>query len=331
MNALVVVLIALLVLVLFASAFGKVHATDRGQAAFAALRIPMSQPRVAALALIAAESAIALWLTLASGWALAIGAWLATAFMSALLAVVVRAHRLGSTEDCGCFGDWLPSRIGASLIGRNLSLVIAAVVLSILSTFAAAEGRRAGVTPLFSPAAEDAAVYWALAACAITAIVIGTAVRALSRASTEPSPLVEPTSSVVLLPDSGDIVDLAKPGTRARLIVFLRAGCRACIAVHELLAMEGGALSAVVDVYVVYSLPQGNLDNVDALSAPTGAALAVDLAGSLGSRLEVGVRRPAAALVVPTGNGTVPVALGTDGISALVSSLVAVAEGAEMR
>lgn len=329
MTVLVVTLSSLLALIFLLSAAGKLVAPDRGQRTFAALRIPVRRPRYAALGIIAVEALVAVGLIVASGWPLAFIAWSATALTLALLAVVVRAHRSGSAEECGCFGDWLPSRIGAPLIARNVAITVTAIALSTLSTVAALAGARVGILPVLFEADIASPIHWSLAACVFTAAVVATVIRAwnvpgnaLTRVNREVS---DEPSGAVLLPDRGEIVDLTRPGTRPRLLVFLRAGCRPCIAARQLVSANIRTIAPIVDVYFIYTASSGNLEDLPDAGEASGVRVGVDVAGSLGHHLDIGARRPAAALVTRDGERTVPVASEFDNIRMLIGGLVTVA------
>jgi len=329
MTMLIVALEVLLALTLLLSALGKLVAPDRGRRAFVALGIPVRHPRFAAAGIIGAELLIAFGLIISSGWTLAVVAWVAAAFTFALLVVVVRAHRSGSQEDCGCFGDWLPSRIGAPLIARNVAMTVSAITLGTVSTIAASTRVPVGLAPAINAGEFADQIYWSLAACAMTAAVIGTTTRALEPSrDTSPQTRTERPgrgSGAVLLPGSGEIVDLTRPGAQPRLLVFLRPGCRACIAARDLVAVHMRALEPIVEVYLVYTPSGGNIDDLATADVPARARLAVDIAGSLGDRLDIGARRPAAALLTRTGEMAVPVAGDFDTMTVLISGLVAVA------
>ncbi len=125
----------------------KLRSADRGSAAFAALRIPVGHPKTAAGALIAVEAVVAVGLLATDGWLFVVFAAAALLLTSGLLIAVVRAHRLGATDDCGCFGDWLPSAIGPRLIVRNA--VLTAIAASVLAgaVTAAAVSSPSGFRP----------------------------------------------------------------------------------------------------------------------------------------------------------------------------------------
>lgn len=329
MTVLVVTLSSLLALLFLLSAGGKLVAPDRGQRTFAALRIPVLQPRYAALGIITVEALVAVGLIVASGWPLAFVAWSATVLAVALLAVVVRAYRSGSAEECGCFGDWLPSRIGAPLIARNVAIAVSAIALGVLSTAAALAGVRVDVLHVVFASELASPIHWSLAACVFTAVVVATVIRAwdmprdaMAQVNREGS---DEPSGAVLLPDSGEIVDLTRPGARPRLLVFLRAGCRPCIATRELMGAHIHTIAPIVDVHLIYTASSGNIEELPDAGDGLGKFVAVDIAGSLGHRLGVGARRPAAALVARDGEMAVPVASEFDSVGVLIDGLVTVA------
>ncbi|QNA94113.1 hypothetical protein G4G29_05300 [Microbacterium sp. Se63.02b] len=110
MIAFLLPLAVFLATVFAASALGKVRSADRGLTAFTALRIPVRHPHTAAVSLIVLEAVMALGLLLTTGWLFVGFSSAALLLCTGLLIAVVRAHRLGSDDDCGCFGEWLPLR-----------------------------------------------------------------------------------------------------------------------------------------------------------------------------------------------------------------------------
>lgn len=137
MVAFIPSLTVFLAVVFAVSAVGRLRSADGGSAAFAALRIPVGHPKTAAGALIAVEAVVAVGLLATAGWLFVVFAAAALLLTSGLLIAVVRAHRLGATDDCGCFGDWLPAAIGARLIVRN-------ALLTTIRRLRAGRGRNRG-------------------------------------------------------------------------------------------------------------------------------------------------------------------------------------------
>lgn len=134
------------------SAIGKLRDADHGRRALTSLRIDVPAPLATAIGIIVVELLTALSLLLATGWLFLIASGAALALTTALLVVVIRTYRLGSHDDCGCFGEWLPARIGPALIVRNIVLVILAVLLVILRIVQELEGGASGLPGAFAAA-----------------------------------------------------------------------------------------------------------------------------------------------------------------------------------
>lgn len=332
MNSLIAPLAIALTLVFAASAIGKLVSPDRGASAFEALRIPVRAPRAAGLALIALELVTAVALVTTSGWWLAASATLALTLAAGLLITVMRAHRLGSDDDCGCFGEWMPARIGPLLIARNAGILVVSIVLG------AAAFASVNATPIGVPAAVirgfsgDLTPVWAVTASVLVALLVWLVMRASASRGDSGADHTGQTSYTpmgrVLRLDDDTVVAMLVPATRARLAVFLTPGCGACVAVQEMLHEQGATLSRVVDVYAVYSARSGDLGPLRDIDLPASVHRAVDLGDSLAETLEVGRGRPAAALMSTAGDPVGPPAFGSSEISELVGNLVAVANGA---
>lgn len=332
MNAFIPPLALVLAALFAASAIGKLVSPNRGASAFEALRIPVRAPRPAGLALIALELMTAIALVTTSGWWLASSAALALALSVGLFIAVLRAQRLGSDDDCGCFGEWMPARIGPRLIARNAGIVVVSILL-VAAVFASVNATPIGVpAAVISAFSGDLTPVWAVAASALVAVLVWLVMRASSPGGDSGADDTGQTSYTpmgrVLRLDDDTVVTMLVPATRARLAVFLTPGCGACVAVQEMLHEQGATLSRVVDVYAVYSARSGDLGPLREIDLPASVHRAVDLGDSLAETLEVGRGRPAAALISTAGDPVGPPAFGSSEISELVGSLVAVANGA---
>jgi hypothetical protein len=245
-----------------------------------------------------------------------------------LLIVVVRAHRDGSTDDCGCFGDWLPAAIGPRLIVRNALLTVAALALLV----AAAVSVSAGPAPVGVPSAFASAVSAPTAVASLVAsILIAATVWAIARAGdagraqTDDAPR---GAGAVLLPQSGEIVDVLAAASRARLLVFVSPGCHACVSALESLDAARNTVSAVADLYVIQRAVGGAVPTRSAHEVPGHARFALDIGGSLATVLGLGPGTPVAALIGTDGTRVGPLALGSAEIALLLDGLSAAAEAA---
>ncbi|QYM65228.1 hypothetical protein K1X59_05335 [Microbacterium sp. Se5.02b] len=213
MIAFLLPLAVFLATVFAASALGKVRSADRGLTAFTALRIPVRHPHTAAVSLIVLEAVMALGLLLTTGWLFVGFSSAALLLCTGLLIAVVRAHRLGSDDDCGCFGEWLPSAVGPRLIVRNAVLTVIA-----LSTLAAALAALGSSLPVGIPAVAGSATAAPVAIGAVgSGLLIATAVWSIVRASgiaAAETDQIPRGAGAVLLPGTAEVVDVLAPGAR---------------------------------------------------------------------------------------------------------------------
>ncbi|KJQ55073.1 MauE/DoxX family redox-associated membrane protein [Microbacterium sp. SA39] len=328
MMVFLVPLPVLLAVVFALSVIGKLRAADRGSAAFDALRIPVRHPDAAAKALIAFETVVALGLVVTSGIVYVAFTLAAVALTAGLLIVVVRAHRLGVTDDCGCFGDLLPARIGPRLIVRNVALTVSA-----LAAFGAAffmwgiAGVRVGLPDIlaYEPWAEVA--LWTLAG----SLPIAVTTWSIARAAVPAAPASPPDArgaGAVVLPASGEVLDLLAAGARARIVVFVSPGCHACETALSSIRAVHEPLDSVVDLFIVQRAVSGSTGIESAHALPRTARFALDIGGSLGAQLDIGVGTPVAALIGTDGFQAGPLAVGSEEIAQLVASILALAEAA---
>lgn len=139
------------------------------------------------------------------------------------------------------------------------------------------------------------------------------------------APIVHGVGAVVV-PGSGQVVDVLAPGTRARLILFVSPGCHACATVLARLTEVQTEVDALADVYVVQRVVHGPMRASVDLAVPESAHLALDVGGSLGASLALGVGRPVAALIGADGTQAGPLALGGTESGALIDSIVSLVE-----
>lgn len=323
MSTFLLPLTLFLAVVFAASAIGKLRSADRGRSTFDALRIPVQHPDTAATALIIVEALVAIGLVATTGWlfvAVAVAALLLTA---SLLIVVARAHRLGATEDCGCFGDWLPTAIGPWLIVRNALLTV--IAASVLAAALASAPSHVGAPAVV---ASGPAAFIALGAVG-AALLIATAVWSMVRAATTESSSEGPIprgAGAVLLAGTGEIVDVLAPATRAKLLVFVAPGCHACTTALKALEDSQGTLGSVADLYVVQKAVGGSASAQTAHDIPSSARFALDIGGSLGTVLEIGQATPVAAIIGTDGAQAGPLALGSDEVAVLIDSIRALTD-----
>jgi hypothetical protein len=328
MSAFLLPAAVFLAVVFTMSAIGKLRAPDRGSAAFAALRIPVTRTEAASTALIVVEALVAVALVVTTGWLFVAASGAALLLTSALLVAVIRAHRLGATDDCGCFGEWLPAAIGPRLIFRNAVLAVVAFLLFAPALlFLAVTGRSTGVPLLLGSGSATNGSFGALAAATLIALGVWSIARASSAApAASPLPVITRGDGAVLVMATSEITDVLAPGLRARLLLFVSPGCHACATAVETIARAQAPLSGLVDVYVVQRASRGPLTFDPPRTLPASATFALDIGGSLGNTLNVGAARPVAALIGTDGTQAGPLALGSDEVEVLVSSLTQVSE-----
>lgn len=321
MSAFLVPSAVFLAAVFAASAIGKLRAPDRGRAAFEALRIPVSHVETAATAVIVLEALLAVALVMTTGWFFIIATGGALLLTSALLIIVIRAYRLGATDDCGCFGDWLPSAIGPKLIVRNAVLTALSFLLFVPAlVFISITTRATGVPLVLGSGAAANGSFGALAASAL----IAAAVWSMARATPTVPPLL-PTLALgdgaVVVTATSEIVDVLAPGPRARLLLFVSPGCHACATAIDGIARAEAPLSGLVDIYVVQRASRGSASVTSGHPLPSSASFALDIGGSLGNALNIGIPRPVATLIGTDGAQAGPLAVGSHEVGLLVSSL----------
>ncbi|WP_262003456.1 MauE/DoxX family redox-associated membrane protein [Microbacterium sp. Mcb102] len=325
MSAFLVPLAFFLAVVFAVSAVGKLRSADHGQSAFAALRIPVRHSKTAAGVLIAAEAVVAVGLLATASWLFVVSAAAALLLTSGLLVAVARAHRLGATDDCGCFGDWLPSAIGPRLIVRNavLTAIAASVLAGAVTAVAVSEPVGIPATLLTGPSVP--LVLGAVGAGLLIAVGVWSLVRA-SNAIGRTDAQIPRGAGAVLLPGTAEIVDLLVPAARARLLVFVAPECHACaIALASLKAAEA-PLAAVVDVYVIQRAVSVAASTEPPHDLPASTRFALDVGGSVAAALRIGAETPVAALIGTDGTQAGPLAVGSDEVRVLIDSIRAAVE-----
>ncbi|MFK3676442.1 MauE/DoxX family redox-associated membrane protein [Microbacterium sp. NPDC090218] len=330
MSAFLLPLIVFLAAVFAASAIGKLRSADRGRAAFTALHLPVRNPNAAAVTLIAVEAVVALGLLVTTSW-LFVGFAAATLLLSVgLLLAVARAHRLGATDDCGCFGDWLPTAIGPRLVVRNLVLTVIAACALAAALVATTASEPVGIPAVVASGSSARAALGALA----SGVLIAAGVWSIARASAPRRPADRAPSAspfprgtgALLLPGTAEVVDVLAPAARARLLVFVAPGCHACATALASLRAAEAPLSVVTDLYVVQSVLSGATSPEPPHSLPASARFALDVGGSVGAALDAGSATPVAALIGTDGVQAGPLAVGSDEVEVLIDSIRALAD-----
>ncbi|MDF2509663.1 MAG: hypothetical protein K0Q52_3522 [Microbacterium sp.] len=325
MSAFLVPLAVFLAVVFGASAIGKLRSADRGRAAFVALRIPVRHPRTAAVSLITIEAAATVGLLVTAGWYFVGFAGAALLLTSGLLIAVVRAHRLGATDDCGCFGDWLPAAIGPRLIVRNavLTTIAASVLAGAVTAAAVSEAVGIPATLLAGPSAP--LVLGAVGSGILIAVAVWSVVRASDDGARAQAPIPR-GAGAVLLPATAEIVDVLAPAVRARLLVFVAPGCHACATAMASLKAAEAPLAAVADIYVIQRAVSVAAGTEPPHGLPASTRFALDVGGSVAAALDIGASTPVAALIGTDGTQAGPLAVGSDEVRVLIDSIRAAVE-----
>lgn len=320
MGELAALLAVLYSVILAASAVGKLGSSDRGRNSVTALRLRLPAPARWAGAVIVIETALAVGLVGSSDWQLVFAATCTLLLFIGLTVLVARAKRLGSDDECGCFGRWMPSRVGSRLLARNCALTVGALVLAAATVLSVVQGEHTGIpAQLVSLLSGDYTWLRSLSACVLCAATVWFLVRSVDPASGRTDGDAPSGSTVALDPVKNEIVDVLSPGPRARLLVFISPGCHACWTVTTRLKREHRGLTRIADVF---TLAPGGAGHVNANTQET----LIDVGDALSRGLGIGNARPVAVLVATTGDVVRPFALGTQEIDELLDVLLDVAE-----
>lgn len=318
MDTLISGLGSLLVLVLAFSGTAKLHASAAAERSVFALRLErwISRPRLAITSLALIELACAVCMVTGIGAVYLAAVVVAWAMTVGFLVVAVRASRLGSSEDCGCFGEMVASPVGAVMTRRNLALV-AVASLSAVSAFLCLV---AGRTPsLFGGGVESAAA----AVVAVLACTVGVLGFAGSRHPARPATREQkaPRGAPALVAASdGEVIDPVQRALRGRaqLLVFVRPGCASCDDVTD--AAQSAPLGDV-EARVVRAVGDGGHVSPD--RTEHGSLAHSDPSGLLAEHIGLPGGRPAAALVTTEGRILMPFAEGREQVLDLISTVVA--------
>lgn len=252
-----------------------------------------------------------------------IGAWLVSIGFTI---AAVRAARLGSVDECGCFGTVLPSRVGVGLTRRNLVLFAVSSALLAASAVSLLSGDQPAVMRASTGTVEVAAVV-------VVALVWGMVLvdRPAANSPRVPGEVVAALDTgiegAVLLGSDGDVVDPVQRALRGRaqLLLFVRPGCRSC---DDVVMAVREAPSIAVDVRVVTAvgdgtvLPRGGETNASAHESRIYA----DPVGQVAQQLGVPLTRPAAALLTTSGQAFHPFAEGRDEVFQLIAAVASASE-----
>lgn len=316
-----------LAVVLALSGIGKLRSANRGARAFEALRLDVRRPLTVTRSLSVVELALAACLCVLSGIALTITAGVVVVMMSGFTIAVARAARLGSTDECGCFGTLVGARIGARLIVRNAVFTAAGAVLIV----ATATGVDAGVPGAISDAFRGDAD--AVIVIGVGALVVLGAVLTVTTAEHQTSPPVgEPdrdvvassgTALTVIRADRAVVADLDRDRRgRAQVLVFVKPGCRPCLDVIAELDRHREAIDERVVVTLLVSGSVGAAVSTVPQRDGTRIAADIDFDDSLARRFGIGTR-PSLVLIGADGVPVQPIASGRDESLELISALVA--------
>lgn len=341
MGAASAILALTLAVVFAASGVGKLRALTAAAASLRALRLPVLAPRAVVAAVSLCEVGIAVGLLMPTPMLL-VAAGSASGLSLAFLVIVYRAYRMGSTDDCGCFGASAPTRIGTPLLVRNTLLVVVAGVL--LACAVAGAPGVAGVVDDVS-AGEIGALLPIVAAMLVAALVAALAwatgeSRAPSLGARDAGPATvgapdaegheqRPAELIVWDPTSGVVIDLASRAyVRAQMVVMVKPGCYACTLALEHLDSRATVLAQVVDVTVVVRASAGA--SVSEVLAHEPHASVVDI-GDRAAWAVAGEElvAPLAVLVGTDGVIVEPVARGPEEVIALVDAICRATEAAE--
>ncbi len=308
----------LLVLVLALSGAGKLRAPAAAQRTIQALRLGrlISRPRLAVTSLAVIELVCAGGMIAGTGAAYLVAVSTAWVMTVGFLVVAVRAARLGSSDECGCFGEIVSTPVGAAMTLRNIVLVVAAssAVGTALVCFAA--GRSSS---LLGGGVESAGA----AVVAILAVVSGGILFAGDRrptvSSTEEHDAHRRVPALIAASD-GEVIDPIQRALRGRaqLLVFVRPGCSSCDDVTD--AVRSSDLGSV-EARVIVTVGDGG----EALRDRHGRAALehTDPSGMLAQFIGLPDIRPAAALITTAGEVLMPFAERREQVLDLISVVAA--------
>lgn len=317
MRYAVLPLILTVAAVLIASGGGKLGSLGSASATLHALRLPVRKARLVVAAVATIELGLAAALLGTSGTTLTAVAIATSILMSSFFAIGVRARRLGSTDECGCFGGLLSTRVSRRMSVRNATL--AAMALGIVGYSVTATMRSSAIATIASGPRTAALAVTATAAC----VLVGALFARSSTGSAEPNAVPTPLIGPALLAPDGTIVDPYQRALRGRaqLLVFVRPGCSSCTTTTSAVAARLPELERVADARVIVAAG----DTVAATAPPEfdGEPIHIDVAGQVAARFEVPAGRPSAFLLSTDGTVLLPYAEGLSEVLSLIEVVAA--------
>ena len=226
--------------VLLVSGVAKLRDRASVDRAFTSLEVPapLSGPLVRR-AVPWAEVVLGLWLVVAGGAVLAVGAAVTVVLFLVYLALVARAVGRPEPADCGCFGALGDDRVTRVTVWRNVVLVVAAVLALVAGL------RGEGVLASLGVAAT-----WAWLAATVLVVAVAVLVTHRSPSATDAghadgASLVrndedgeyvrDPIPHAQVQTEDGDLVLLTQQTDHgAMLLVFLSPGCGPCARIGPL-------------------------------------------------------------------------------------------------
>ncbi|MGF3055966.1 MauE/DoxX family redox-associated membrane protein [Microbacterium sp. YY-01] len=339
------VLLSLALSVLFArSGVGKLRHWRSAESTITALRLPAWVPGFAVVIFACVEVLIAVAL-LGNGVVVQGAAIAAFVCAAVFLVLVVRAYRLGSADECGCFGA-SSARVGPWLIVRNAVLVattaalVALTFVSPLNVVWFVRALQVSNDPLSGWLPLVAAVVLAALAVSVFAAEWAGRVQPADREHPEhpghsgvsdaanPSPALGPLP--VLDAATGVARDLTMQARqKAQLVLFVQAGCGSCQQVLAKVAEARDAVEQVAELSVVAGVWPGR-SGTEATGGDERLTT-LDPANASARQLGLGSRRPQGVLLATDGSVVQPVAQGADEIAELIDAVAAAAPTFEPR
>lgn len=326
MNVLVPGLTTVMALVLGLSGVSKLGALHHSQQTVRALRLDVGlvRPKALVAAIAVLECLLAGALATSAG-ALRVAVALAClGTTSIFLLVAVRAAKLGSSEECGCFGAVLPMRVGGALIRR--AIVLTGVAATLVAVSASPEGVvvrsvAAGLGEAFP------AVVLATVALGCGMVLAAGGWRAAQEERASPSVGVVDSGGAVIVAEDGEVVDPVQRALRGRaqLLVFVRPGCSSC---EDVSAVLRATPLRSAEPRIIRTVGDGGHLALGRTDRPAAEAVRehVDPAGRVANHLRAPGPRPCAVLVTTAGRVLEPKAEGRDQVLRLIDA-IAVAEG----
>lgn len=239
--------------VLLVSGAVKLRDPASVERAFTALEVPAPLDRPVVRRVVPwAEVVLGLWLLLAGGAVLALGAALVLVLFLGYLVLVTRAVGRPEPVDCGCFGALGDDRVTRVTVWRNAVLVVAAGLAV-----------WAGVRDAAVPPALGTVSTWAWLGATALAVLAAVLVTHRSPAATAPAPTAAPVDedgdyvrqeiprAQVLTEEGRNTLLKERARQGAHLLVFLSPGCSPCQRISGDVAGWAAELAPLVTVKAV--------------------------------------------------------------------------------